>query len=61
MTEEEKIKAARREYQRKYRRENAKRIQEYHKAWRDKNKDKVTAINRKHWLKKAEELGEVKS
>ena len=33
----------------------AKRLQaEYHKKWRKKNPDKVKAINKRYWLKKAQ-------
>ncbi len=27
---------------------------EYHRNWRSKNKEKVKAINKRYWLKKAE-------
>lgn len=41
--------------------EEAKRLNvQYHKEWRKKNPDKVKAINKRYWLKKAQKLKEEK-
>lgn len=68
MDTEEALKAARREYYRKYRQEHAEQLHAYHKAyyaahkdkcrqaakaWRDANKEKVREYNRRYWMKKA--------
>lgn len=39
----------------------AKRLEaQYHREWRKKNPDKVKAINKRYWLKKAQKLKEEK-
>lgn len=41
--------------------DEAKKIQaQYHREWRKKNPDKVKAINKRYWLKKAQKLKEEK-
>jgi hypothetical protein len=49
---------ARREYARKYRKENRARMNEMHKKWRDKpeNKEKIKLYNERFWEKKAAEM-----
>lgn len=61
LTDDEKVNAARREYQREYRKKNKKRIREYHAQWRAENREKITEANRRHWVKKFDEQNEVKS
>lgn len=68
MYTEEAVKAARREYYRKYRKEHAEQLHAYNKAyyeahkekckeaakaWRAANKDKIKEYNRRYWIKKA--------
>lgn len=39
----------------------AKRLEaEYHRKWRAENKEKVKAINKRYWLKKAQKSKEQK-
>lgn len=56
MTEDEKIRQARREYAKEYRKKNKKKIAEQQKLWREQNPEKVKAINRDYWLRKAERM-----
>jgi len=51
MTDE--AKRARAEYQREYKRANAKRINEYNRAWRRAHPDKVKQYNANYWTKQA--------
>jgi hypothetical protein len=53
----EAAKAARREYQQKWRGENKDKISEYHKQWREQNPDKMQRYNETYWEKKAERFG----
>lgn len=70
MITEEAVKAARREYYRKYRQEHAEQLHAYNKAyyaankekcreaakaWRAANKDKIREYNRRYWIKRAGE------
>lgn len=45
----------RREYQRKYRKENIEKIREYQRKYRAEHKEKVKEYNKKYWLKKAKQ------
>jgi hypothetical protein len=47
---------ARREYARQYRENNRKRVNELHKEWRSRNKEKVKGYNERYWEKKAAEM-----
>ena len=51
----DKAKAARREYQREYKRRNAERINAYNRAWRKANPEKARQYNQNYWTKKAEQ------
>ena len=53
MTEE--AKQARKEYQREYKKKNAKAINAYNRAWRKAHPEKVKAYNSNYWNKKASE------
>lgn len=53
MTED--AKQARREYQKKYKRQNAERINAYNRAWRKANPEKTRQYNERYWNKKASE------
>ena len=55
MTEEEKIKLARNEYQKQWQKNNREKVNEYNRKWRNENKDKVKEIQDRHFLKKYEE------
>lgn len=55
MTEEEKIKLAKNEYLKKWRRNNKEKVNEYNRKWRSENKDKVKEHQDRHFLKKYEE------
>ena len=69
MTEE--AKAARREYQRQYRKDNKEKVLASKRDWEKRNRDKVNgyvrnwrrnhpdavaAINERYWMKKAEQM-----
>lgn len=48
-------KAAKREYDRKYRAANKEKFAAYQRKWRQANPEKVKEINRKYWERKAAE------
>lgn len=52
MTEQAVI--ARREYMKKWREKNKKKLSDYQKEWRKNNKDKVAEYQRKYWENKTE-------
>lgn len=58
MTEQEKQQAleARREYLRKWRQKNKKRVNAYQKQYRKENPEKIKEINARYWMKKAQEM-----
>ena len=58
LTEEEKIKRAKREYLRKYRENNRDKINAYHKEYRQAHKDKIKEYNQNYWKRKAKDLEE---
>ncbi|HLR35714.1 MAG TPA: hypothetical protein VK071_10380 [Tissierellales bacterium] len=47
---------ARKEYSRKYYKENREKILKYQKRWRKENPEKVKEYNDKYWENKAREL-----
>ena len=51
----EAAKAAKREYDRKYRAANKEKFAEYQRKWRQANPEKVKEANRKYWERKAAE------
>lgn len=51
----EAAKAAKREYDRKYRAANREKYAEYQRKWRQANPEKVKEANRKYWERKAAE------
>ena len=50
-----KNKEKRREYSRKWNAKNKEKRREYHKKWRKKNRDKVKAINQRYFAKMYDE------
>ena len=52
----EKAKELQREYMRKYREQNRKRINILHKKWRDAHKERIKQYIKNYWNKKAMEL-----
>lgn len=61
MSLSEEAKAARREYQRRWREKNKERIAKTYKEWRSKpeNKQKIKEYQKRYWERKAQELNEV--
>ena len=55
MAMSEEAKKARREYHRKWREKNRERYNEYQRRWREKNKDRIKEYQRKYWERKAKE------
>lgn len=51
-------KKARREYMKKWRKDNKEKVNSYQKEWRKNNKDKVVGYQEKFWQKKAKEIYE---
>jgi len=55
VTEDEKIKLAKNEYLKQWRKNNKEKVNEYNRKWRSENKDKVKEHQDRHFLKKYEE------
>lgn len=56
MTDEERIKAAKRLEAAEWRKKNKKKIAEYHRKWTQDNPEKVKEHQKNYWLRKADEL-----
>lgn len=52
----EKIKLAKNEYIKQWRKDNKEKVNEYNRKWRKENKDKVKEYQDRHYLKKYEEF-----
>lgn len=55
---DEKAKAAKREYFRKYREANREKVNEYQRKWKKQNPEKAKAAQERYWTKKAAEAEE---
>lgn len=56
MKKTDKIKAAKNEYMKQWRKENKERVNEYNRKWREENKGKVKEYQDRHFLKKFEKM-----
>lgn len=56
LTQEEKIRKAKREYMRKYREKNKEKVNKLNREWRKANPEKVKEYQERFWEKKAKEL-----
>lgn len=53
----ESIKAAKREYNKRWRAKNIEQVRAYHREWAKNNKDKIDIYQDTYWSKKALEMG----
>lgn len=56
MAMSEEAKEAQRQYMKEYRKKNRERIRKKQADWARKNPDKVRAMNKRYWEKKAKEM-----